>query len=472
MTAEPLAARRSIRHFDEAHANAIASLKELLRHRAAAWRAVLITDLTGRLRVVLWCPDEHWDMAQHRCIQAMTAASGPYWSGDVVQGQTDNDHPDTAWQEAAWKQARSIGSACPRVRILPRRRAKSAWFDGPTEPPWPGQANNCTIALFYSFKGGVGRSTALVATALHLAAEGDRVVVLDADFDAPGVGFLLSDHDGTTARQGVVDYLLEQPVLEAAGIDALIADYFHRYAFSYSGNAREILVFPAGELNTTFVHKLGRLDYTRSRTGNAHPLESLLNTIRDTLDPHWVLVDSQVGLGEIAGLLTGGLCHVNVLFGTLAGASWHGIGQVLHRLGAERTPGPTHRSQAECVWVLSMVPSQGRKAVIKRLAERSRDLFAESYYGSADFRTRCWTADDLDDVGAPHVPVVIPYEPVLADLGDVTDVADDLLRLSPYKELVERLHTCRQRLSKGRPGDGEDERPTPLLGTPSAPKES
>lgn len=446
MTGSSPAVGGLIRHFDEACANAIESLKELLRHRTDAWRAVLVADLTGRLRVVLWCPDEDWNMANDRCGQAMVVAAGPYWSGDIVRGHTATDHPDTAWQEAAWNRATSIGSGGPRVRLLQRRRAKSAWFDGPTDPPWLGGATRCAIVLFYSFKGGVGRSTALAATAMHLAATGDRVVVVDADFDAPGVGSLLCDRDGATARQGVVDYLLEQPVLAAAGMEPVVADYCHRHAFSHSGNDREIVVFPAGRLDTIFFHKLGRLDYARSDSGKVHPFELLLTTIRDTLDPHWVLLDSRAGLGEVSGLLTGGLCHVNVLFGALAEASWHGTELLLRRLGAERVAGTAPRSQAECIWVASMVPRQGHRTVIERFLERSRDLFSENYYASTDAGDSFWTLDELEDVDAPHVPVAILYEPMLADFGSVTDVADDLLKLSPYKELVERIRTCRKRL--------------------------
>lgn len=446
MTAELPTARRRVRHFDEAHANALAFLDEMLAARADDWRAVLIADLTGRLRVVLWCPDVDWNIAQDRCSRALTAACGPYWSGDVVQAQTDGDHPDSRWQEDAWRRATIDDSVCPRVRFLPRRRAKAAWFDGPTEPPWPGGKNECTIVLFYSFKGGVGRSTALAATAMHLAAEGDRVVVVDADFDAPGVGSLLSSRDGTTARHGVVDYVLEQPVLHAAEINPVIADYFHRYAFSYSGNARELVVFPAGDLNAALVHKLGRLDYARSQVGSPHPFEFFLNAIRNTLEPHWVLVDSRAGLGEISGFLTGGLCHVNVLFGALSEASWRGTELLLRRLGAERVAGSTPCSQAECVWVASMVPRQGHKAVIERFSERSRDFFSDNYYAPADADDAFWTLDDLEDVDVPHVPVAVLYEPMLADFREMADVADDLLTLPPYQNLVDRIRTCRKRL--------------------------
>ena len=106
--------------------------------------------------------------------------------------------------------------------------------------------------LFYSFKGGVGRSTALAATASHLASNGDRVVVLDADLDAPGVASMLAGHGGATAPWGIVDYLLERRVRGDA--EPHIEDYYHQYAEAgVSGG--EIFVYPAGTFNRAYVDK-------------------------------------------------------------------------------------------------------------------------------------------------------------------------------------------------------------------------
>lgn len=435
-----------IRHFDDAHANAIASLGDLLQTKADDWRALLIADLTGRLRIILWCPPESWNEGQRSFAQAMISACGPYWSGDVVQGRKDKGHPDASWQEEAWDQAEIVDGPCRRLRTIQRHRAKSAWFDTPNDPPWPGGENSCTIALFYSFKGGVGRSTALAAVALRLAADGERVVVVDADFDAPGVGSFLPDRDGATSRHGAVDYLLEQPVLATSDTDPVIEDYLHRCSLKHSRADGEILVLPAGVLDTAFIHKLGRVGYARSTSDDTHPFACLLQSIRENLEPHWILVDSRAGLGEISGLLTSGLCHINVLFGALAEASWHGVGLLLDRLGARRLHGATPRPQAECVWVASMVPRREHNAIATRFEERSRDLFAEKYYADPELGDEYWTLDDLEDDDAPHVPVTVLYDSALADIQDVNEVADDLLRLWPYRRLVDRLRTCRSRL--------------------------
>jgi tetratricopeptide (TPR) repeat protein len=63
------------------------------------------------------------------------------------------------------------------------------------------------IFTFYSFKGGVGRSMAVLNVAYAMAAKGRHVLVLDMDLEAPGLsGFLLRHSEiGALARRDMVD---------------------------------------------------------------------------------------------------------------------------------------------------------------------------------------------------------------------------------------------------------------------------
>jgi Mrp family chromosome partitioning ATPase len=49
--------------------------------------------------------------------------------------------------------------------------------------------------VFFSIKGGVGRSTALAATAWRLAQAGKRILVLDLDLESPGLSSSLLSPD-------------------------------------------------------------------------------------------------------------------------------------------------------------------------------------------------------------------------------------------------------------------------------------
>lgn len=63
---------------------------------------------------------------------------------------------------------------------------------------------------FYSYKGGVGRSTTLAIVARILAKEGFKVAVLDLDLEAPGLNSLLLTKPKPSPF-GVVDYLYHMP---------------------------------------------------------------------------------------------------------------------------------------------------------------------------------------------------------------------------------------------------------------------
>ena len=232
-----------MQHLDDAHAQAENFLSEWIEEKPRGWRILIVKDVLAMIRIVLWCPQKEWESCSNEIDQALGNTSTDYWSKSVIQGQ-DRSHPDGAWQDAAWKQAMRHEST-EKLRTLERHLTKSGWFEAPLEPPWKLRAKpDPAIVLFYSFKGGVGRSTALAATALHCASLGGRVVVLDADLDAPGVASLFGGHDGATAQWGIVDYLLERRVCR--DMEHHSDDYYHRYADAGALVSEDIFVYPAG----------------------------------------------------------------------------------------------------------------------------------------------------------------------------------------------------------------------------------
>src|ERR1017187_1513247 len=66
----------------------------------------------------------------------------------------------------------------------------------------PEPATKATFIAFYSFKGGVGLSMALINTAGILAGRrGFRVLVLDLDLEAPGLTYLDPESPDATPAQ-------------------------------------------------------------------------------------------------------------------------------------------------------------------------------------------------------------------------------------------------------------------------------
>lgn len=80
--------------------------------------------------------------------------------------------------------------------VLERAIAKKAWVElnNSEEAVWPFEAAQKSerpkVITFYSFKGGMGRTTALAAVALCLAKQGKNVLAIDTDIEAPGLATL------------------------------------------------------------------------------------------------------------------------------------------------------------------------------------------------------------------------------------------------------------------------------------------
>lgn len=415
-------------HFDEAKAAAVAAVKEWIRAAPSEIRALLILDLLGKLRLVLW-GDAGVDTASLEAT--LDERSGPWWTGEVLRVSKLDPVMQQVYDNA-WSAARPNVDES-RVRVHDRHRSRTAWFTD-VDTPWAAPEGGPPIVVFYSFKGGLGRSTVLASFAIQRARAGERVCVLDFDLDSPGVGRLLAaDAKGLTARWGVVDFLLERTVG-----DAPLADYYHRC--DRVAGAGEIVVFPAGSLDEGYADKLARADLEEAPGAREGAFLKLLQRVRDELAPRWILLDARTGVSESAGQLLAGIAHLHVLLGTTQEQSWQGLDLVLDRLGKERVV--ANRSQAEVVLVHAMVPAGEAGNLDRRafLARAERD-FSERYYAEASEgqdEDRFWDTRDLDSLDAPHVPVSVDYDAKLATFGDIADVAD-ALSSGPYSMIADRI---------------------------------
>lgn len=417
-------------HFDETKQAAIAAVRTWVSATSPDVRALLIVDLFGKLRLVLWA-DSAPDTSTLE--QDLATACGAWWTGELLRVKK-LDLVDAKVYDQAWDSARLVEND-PRFRVHDRHRNRTAWFAKPLEPIWNAPKAGPPIVVFYSFKGGLGRSTLLASFAIQRARAGERVCIVDFDLDLPGVGRLLSaDAQGLTDRWGVVDFLLERSLAGAP-----LADYFHRC--DRVAGAGEIVVFPAGNLDGEYADKLARIDLEEAPQAHDSGLWKLLTRVRDELKPQWILLDARTGISEPAGQLLSGIAHLHVLLGTPQHQSWQGLNLVLDRLGKERVL--AERPQAELLLVQAMVPSgESGKAAKEAFAARAEEEFDARYYaaeeGDADIGDRFWTLGDKGSQDAPHVPMPVDYEIKLASFGDIAEVADALCN-GVYPPIAERI---------------------------------
>jgi hypothetical protein len=412
-------------HFDEARMAAEQLVRSWLERTPQVKRALLVGDLFGKLRLLIWT-----DTAiDSDALQGeLSEACGAWWEGPAVCVHDFDEVSQNVYLEA-WRGAANGDS---RLAVADRHRNRTGWFVDVPVPLWPASLEPALV-VFYSFKGGMGRSTALASFAIQRARAGERVCVVDFDLDSPGVGLLLNHGGGVIARWGAVDYLLEH-----RASDLPLSDYFHRC--DRVAGAGEILVFPAGTVDESYVHKLARVDLEETPVSGHSGINSLFHTIRAELRPHWILVDARTGVSEVAGYLLSGIAHLHVLLGTEQDQSWRGINLVLDRLGKHRVE--ASRSQSEVLLIQAMVPSgEAGRVGISNFQARAESEFSSRYYAEVTDGSESdtyWDISDIDSGDAPHVSVHVEYESRLATFVDIVDVADALCS-GAYAALGERI---------------------------------
>ncbi|MGE0110488.1 KGGVGR-motif variant AAA ATPase [Aquabacterium sp.] len=199
------------------------------------------------------------------------------------------------------------------VRLLDRRVMGGAWLQ---------RSENVSTSkrlIFASLKGGVGRSTALCVLAAELASQGYRVLAVDMDVEAPGIGSMLLD-EGTMPRFGLLDYLVESGLQE-------LGDEFYESLTGPSWLAAGqgvVSVIPAiGKESIAhpqnILSKIARAYLSgggSAALGVTEKMKMLLDRIDQRNEFDVVLIDARAGLHETTGSALLGLGGRVVLFGT------------------------------------------------------------------------------------------------------------------------------------------------------------
>ena len=197
------------------------------------------------------------------------------------------------------------------VNLVDRRVVGGDWLRTPAPAP-----KMPVRFAFASIKGGVGRSTALCVIAAHFAARGRRVLAIDMDLEAPGLGNMLLPGE-TLPEFGLLDWLAERSIGPVE--DEFYADLV---APSWLGGGHgRVDVIPAiGRRSlrnpTNVLAKLARA-YLGGPAEN-HETPSFVREVRVAIDRmsnplsyDVVLIDSRAGLHETTAAAILGLgAHV------------------------------------------------------------------------------------------------------------------------------------------------------------------
>ena len=206
------------------------------------------------------------------------------------------------------------------------------------------------VTTFYSFKGGVGRTMALVNAAVTLALRGRRVLVVDFDIEAPG----LDTFDVLRPREevpGIIDYVTRY--LESG--QAPSATDFIGECPAIGEQGGNLWIMPSGR-NETYAANFNQVDWggLYDRHDGYLLFEDLKEQWNQILKPDYVLIDSRTGHTDTSGICTRQLPDSVVVFFFPNQQNLRGLTDVVRDIRSEADE--PRKKRIDLHFVMSNVP--------------------------------------------------------------------------------------------------------------------
>jgi len=250
-----------------------------------------------------------------------------------------------------------------------------------------------TIATFYSYKGGVGRSFALANVAAALAKWGYRVLCVDWDLEAPGLtNYLAPTKAPESGLVELITTIKDQELCDWRGFLSNVA---------VKAGAKLDLI-AAGKRDHTYIDRLQSLNWEElyeTKNGLSFAIETWNREWRESYDV--VLIDSRTGVTDIGAICTAYLPDIVVGLFTANNQSLDGFIEVMERAQKARKEIPD-----DLPAILTLpVPSRFDSREEYKRAETWRNEFAQRlrhFY-------RTWLPEDtnpLDILNRTTIPYV------------------------------------------------------------------
>ena len=348
----------------------------------------VIRDVYGRLSFLMNNTKSVPDLDKQELATIFQQEFGSYFSGKIYWKKLSDSNKQNKIEERQkliidileqerinWKMMDDI-----KFYLSERPIAKKAWVCHLTNQESVWSYDEATgiggkkVITFYSFKGGMGRTTALAAVALTLVRQGKNVMMVDTDIEAPGLATLFFDEE--LIARGVLDYLIEHEIDNRASVTDYVLDVTDPALLAE--NEGHLFLMPAGKLDENYLQKLARIDFQDNRPGYLREaLTTLLKDIKEHYDVDYILIDARAGFHDMGGVAVAQLPHGSVLFGNDSRQSWDGLTQVL------RTIAEGHKADFPVMIVGTMCPkiaSEGYMSARNHFINKSYTVCVENYY--------------------------------------------------------------------------------------------
>ena len=277
------------------------------------------------------------------------------------------------------------------------------------------------VVTFYSFKGGVGRSTALGIVAFLLANRNRRVVVIDFDLEAPGISIILRPNavdENEAKKYGVLDYLHQRHLTPKENIPT-IEDCIYQVDLPGRG---ELFLVSAGEYDENYVHRLAELDrrtWESFYMGATNPVEQLINDIKEQVDPDVILIDARPGFNDTGAIALLDLADTGIICFSPTDQSFNGLRWIIQAARKQSD----YRGKPDLRFLLTPMPI---------LAEDQLDVWINK---AEDWIIEHWGLPDGVSVGELYYKIF--YNPSIAALSSLISTPSNLV--NDYLPVVDAI---------------------------------
>ena len=154
---------------------------------------------------------------------------------------------------------------------------------------------------FYSYKGGVGRTIAMIQTAYNLVKAGKKVLLLDLDIEAPSLHNIFSDivnDEFAGVQYGVIEYLYQSIVQGKKDIH--IDDNMYCTIPVENVDGLMYLMPALKKMDKKYVYQIGRLQTEKIQDKNV--FHDIFDEIRKNLEIDYILIDTRAGFNQWGSL--------------------------------------------------------------------------------------------------------------------------------------------------------------------------
>ena len=301
-----------------------------------------------------------------------------------------------------------------KISLLDRQDKEGDWL---RKAPMNRVGELIPRAIFYGVKGGVGRSSAIAALAIRLADMGKKVLIVDMDFESPGVSSSLL---GTVQPEfGLVDWMTAHALgCPQEQLRDMVATKITEVSPLSKLTKGRIIVAPShAKLTEAYIDKLGRIYRTTSEGVTfAERLETVVTALEVEHEIDVTLIDSRAGIDDTAAAaITQLYARVAFLFAINTEQTWDAYAILFKHLAKHPSLHTEQDFRTSLRMVSALTPAEvgADKGYWERFLERAYETCSNLYDEDDGSGNKLVFSPAPDNDESPHFALKVMWNEVL-----------------------------------------------------------